>query len=275
MKNARGPTLLATLWLIFTASLVAWWWFLGVRMATGERAQRMMFWEGAFLLIVVLVGGGALVFYTRSHQRRHQRLKFFFSTFAHDLKTSISRLRLQAEVLEENQTRTPELEKLMTSIQRLDLQLENSLWMASLGERNLFVENLRLSELIRSLKTEFADLKIDLKRDAIVQADQRALQVVFRNLFQNAIIHGEASAAFVDTEQKGTDVLIKVSDNGKGISTRYLPHLGKEPLRNQSSETNGIGLYLTRRLLLSMKGNYQFATEPSFTNIVTLSGKQV
>lgn len=142
----------------------------------------------------------------------------------------------------------------------------------SLEERNLFVENLKLSEIIRSLKAEFADLTIDLKRDATIRADKRALQVVFRNIFQNAIIHGEATTAFVDAQESGQNVHIKVTDNGKGISSQHLPHLGKEPLTNKSSETNGIGLYLTRRLLLSMKGNYLFQAEPTFTNVVILTG---
>lgn len=272
MQKNKAPIFLALIWLIFTASLVGWWWWHGVHTAHDERIQRMLFWEGGFLLLVVLAGGGALVFYTSTNLRRHARLQFFFSTFAHDLKTSISRLRLQAEVLEENHSKTPELEKLMGNIQRLDLQLENSLWIAGLGERTLFVENLKLSDVIRSLKTEFPDLKIDLKRDAIVKADQRALQVVLRNLLQNSIIHGEANAIIIDTEVSGHLVLIQVSDNGKGISEAHFPYLGKEPLYHDNSHSNGIGLYLTRQLLKSMKGDYQFKTTPAFTNIVLLEG---
>lgn len=271
MQKNKAPIFLALIWLIFTASLVGWWWWHGVHTAHDERIQRMLFWEGGFLLLVVLAGGGALVFYTSTNLRRHARLQFFFSTFAHDLKTSISRLRLQAEVLEENHSKTPELEKLMGNIQRLDLQLENSLWIAGLGERTLFVENLKLSDVIRSLKTEFPDLKIDLKRDAIVKADQRALQVVLRNLLQNSIIHGEATAIVIEAEAKASHIHICVSDNGKGVSEAHLQHLGKEPLHHQNSHSNGIGLYLTRRLLKSMKGDYQFTTQP-FTNIVILEG---
>lgn len=272
--KGKGPTYTALAWLIFTASLVIWWWIFGVQTAADDRVYRMMLWEGGFLVMFILVGGSALVFYTNSHAQRHKRLKFFFSTFAHDLKTSMTRLRLQAEMLQEDlsgHSNAQALEKLMENIQRLDLQLENSLWMASLDDRMLLTEDFKLSEVLASLRAENPDLKIDLQQDAKIRADKRALQIVIRNIFQNSIIHGEANTVSVASSQNGQQLKIEFTDNGKGLS-QQISHLGREPLKSQNSQTNGIGLYLSAQLLQRMNGRYEYQTAPKFTNIILING---
>lgn len=277
--KGKGPIYIAWAWLIFTASLVIWWWIFGMNTATDERVYRMMLWEGGFLVLFILVGGSALVFYTSSHSSRHARLKFFFSTFAHDLKTSITRLRLQGELLQENMQSTSNnqaLEKLLGNIQRLDLQLENSLWMASLDDRQLLTEEFKLSEVLLHLRAENPDLKIELQKDAKIKADKRALQVVIRNIFQNSIIHGEATSVSVSSSTNGTELKIEITDNGKGLS-KEISSLGKAPLTLSNSQTNGIGLYLSAELLKRMNGGFQYRSEPKFTNILLVpsSSKEI
>ena len=136
-------TALAIIWFAFTFSLVTWWWiFFLLRLNPTEdasieqlrKSHRMFAWEGSILLAAILLGGIALVIFTYRDQKRHQRLRFFFSTFSHDIKTSIARLRLQAEVLEEDlhSNTHPVMKRLIQDIQRLDLQLENSLLLSNL-----------------------------------------------------------------------------------------------------------------------------------------------
>ncbi|PMZ42889.1 hypothetical protein, partial [Pseudomonas sp. FW306-02-H05-AA] len=79
-----------------------------------NRYQHMLLWEGSFLLLVVLAGGIALLYFSFLDLRRHEQLKTFFSSFTHDLKTSLTSLRLQAEIIEENQvSSSPNLVRLL------------------------------------------------------------------------------------------------------------------------------------------------------------------
>ncbi len=276
LKNS-GPIILASFWLIFTASLVGWWWLYGLNNATNEKTYHMILWEGGFLFFVVLLGGGALLFYTRSHQLRHIRLKLFFSHFAHDLKTSISRLRLQSELLEESHQHLPQLKSLLENVQRLDLQLENSLWMASLDDRLLQNQECLLSDVLKQLRSDFVEINFTLKKDARLLGDHRAVLVVFRNIIQNSRIHGEANSVTINViEKKNRQLEIEVWDNGKGLNIS--PNLvGLDPLQSFTEngptiQTNGIGLHLTKKLLQKMNGDYEFVSSPRFTNKVIIQG---
>src|SRR5688572_22446688 len=99
-KLNKIKTILATIWFIFVVSLVGWWWVYAMNfLATGadeatKNKHRMFMWEGSILLAALFIGGAALIFLSYRDENRHQQLKTFFATFSHDIKTSISRLRL-------------------------------------------------------------------------------------------------------------------------------------------------------------------------------------
>lgn len=279
-------TALAILWLAFTFSLVAWWVFFLLHLNPSESASpeqlsvshRMFKWEGSILLTAILLGGFALVAFTYRDQKRHERLRFFFSTFSHDIKTSIARLRLQSEVLEEElQGNThPVLKRLIQDIQRLDLQLENSLLLANLDEGKLLRETVSLSDLISSLRNEFPELSLELDRDATVSGDRRAFLSVFKNLLQNSVVHGKASSIHLKVRLLNSSrIEILLADDGLGFKGSLpLQKLGSEILKSQDSRSNGIGLHITKRLLQRMNGDIHFESKENegFKSFIEIEG---
>lgn len=280
--KSKVNLILAILWLAFTFSLVAWWWVFFLSrfnpdrpdfLETVEKSHKMFVWEGSILLAAILMGGVALVIFSYRDHRRHERLRFFFSTFSHDIKTSITRLRLQGDILEEEMGETPPpvLKRLITDIRRLDLQLENSLLLAN--DASLLTEACTLSTLFSSLKQEYTDLSLEITHNAQVQADHRALLSVFKNLLQNAVLHGKATHVKVKVTQEGSNVRLEVQDNGNGFKGTA-EKLGLDILKSQDSRSNGIGLLITRKLLLRMNGDIQFESSAGgFKAVITLRGK--
>nr|BFD64330.1 hypothetical protein BdHM001_30110 [Bdellovibrio sp. HM001] len=277
-------TALAILWFAFTFSLVGWWWIYFLIKLSPENASleemkfshRMFAWEGSILLAAILFGGIALVIFTYRDQKRHQRLRFFFSTFSHDIKTSIARLRLQAEVLEEdlNTTSHPVMKRLIQDIQRLDLQLENSLLLANLEAGTLLKEQVSLSELLSSLRSEFSELTVELEREAKILGDRRALLSVLRNLLQNSVLHGKATTVKIKVRPHSEGrIELTLQDNGLGFKG-ILKKLGSEILMSQDVRSNGIGLLLTKRLLEKMKGDIWFESKENegFISHIELQG---
>ncbi|MNJ93250.1 Signal transduction histidine-protein kinase BarA [compost metagenome] len=268
---------LAIIWFVFTFSLVTWWWIFWMeRVATSEKAYRMFVWEGSVLLGALLIGGASLILFTYRDSRRHQRLRFFFSTFSHDIKTSIARLRLQAEVLEEDlqSTSNPVLKRLVQDIHRLDLQLENSLLLANLEEGHFLKEGISLTSLFSTLRNEFPDLSLELEREANIFGDRRALLSVFRNILQNAVVHGKASTVKLQVRALNSSrIEITVRDNGLGFKGD-MKKLGSEILISTDSHGNGIGLLLTRRLLQKMSGDIYFENQNNqgFSAKITTEG---
>ncbi|MGZ3774330.1 MAG: sensor histidine kinase [Pseudobdellovibrionaceae bacterium] len=270
-------TALAVVWFVFTFSLVAWWWVY-LSNLDQPKLHRMFTWEGSILLAAILLGGFALVVFTYRDQKRHERLHFFFSTFSHDIKTSIARLRLQSEVLEEElQGNThPVLKRLIQDIQRLDLQLENSLLLSNLDGGNLLREKTALSELLSSLRNEFPELSLELDRDAFLYGDRRAFLSIFKNLLQNSVIHGKASTVRLKVQALSSkNIEIALIDDGLGIKgTLPVEKLGSEILKSQDARSNGIGLLITKRLLQKMKGDIHFESKENegFKSFIRIEG---
>lgn len=270
-------TLLAIIWFVFTFSLVTWWWiFFLVRPDEIRTSHRMFAWEGSILLTSVLLGGVSLIIFTYRDQQRHERLRFFFATFSHDIKTSIARLRLQTEVLEEDLggTTLPVMKRLIGDIQRLDLQLENSLFLANLENGSVLSEDVLLSDVLSSLRNEFQELTLELNQNATLLGDRRALLSVFKNLLQNAVLHGKATVVRISVRSLEKDrIELKFEDNGLGFKGD-LKKLGSEILISQNTQSNGLGLLITTRLMQKMGGEIYFESQnmTGFTSIIKMKG---
>jgi signal transduction histidine kinase len=266
LKSARWKLALSLFWFLFTLALVVWWWIFSLKqldLLTGvldvhklESLKRMLLGEGAVLVSAVFFGGLTMVVLTNREVSRNQQLRNFFSNFTHDLKTSLTRLRLRAEVLSAR-AEGPEFEKLLSEVNRLDLQLENSLWVARAGSQKLFPQEIQLSSVIAFLRVEWPELEVKLHQDVQILADGQALKSVFRNLFQNSWLHGEAKRIDIKPSAEKSQWRIEITDDGKGFAGDY-SELGSKLLKTRSEKGNGLGLFLTRDLLLQMNGKINF-----------------
>src|SRR5205807_4217781 len=134
-------------------TLAAWWMIFGLRqldllnqfhVEQSDQLQRhtqMLMWEGGILIASLIGGGLALFYYAKREQRRHAQVEEFFAAFTHDAKTALASLRLQAESLREDFAQSeanPLLERLLSDTLRLQLQLENSLFLVNLTRGKFF-----------------------------------------------------------------------------------------------------------------------------------------
>ena len=150
------------------------------------------------------------------------------------------------------------LRRLLRDVARLELQLENALVLAQSERGKLFPEEISLRKMLDSLRPHWPDLEIKLEQDASLVADQRALECVFRNLFQNALVHGHASSVLIRLKAMESGVLVQVIDNGKGFEGN-LETLGAAFVRHTTRSGSGIGLYLSRILTTRMGGKISFS----------------
>lgn len=277
----RGRLILTALWLGVTFSLSAWWMVYGMSQAgklglseEATRQHRMFFWEGSFLLLLVVLGGGALAYFVYWDQRRYEEVRKFFSTFTHELKTSLTSLRLQAEILEERHSENENLQRLLKDVVRLELQLENALILAQADKGELFLEEISLKKTLQSLSVHWPRLKVNVARDAKLLADQRAIECVFRNLLQNASVHGEASEVSVTAESSGEGLLLSFRDNGRGFKGDTAA-LGQMFVRHTTRSGSGLGLYLSKILAKRMHGSLELQAANGFMAQLQIGGKLV
>src|SRR5438067_8976410 len=199
---------LVGLWVVFTVTLAGWWLVFGLRQldlinqsnlegaVQLHRHYQMLLWEGGILIVSLIGGGLALFYYARREQKRHAQVEEFFAAFTHDAKTSLASLRLQAESLREDFSEAennPLFDRLLSDTLRLQLQLENSLFLVNLPRGNFFFEPIKLTDRIDALSQHWPGLSINVTGDAMVLADARALESVLTNLIQNYVVYGIAT----------------------------------------------------------------------------------
>lgn len=273
---------LSIIWFVFTFSMVTWWWIFSLRQLKElspyipfekyESLKWMLLWEGSILLAFILCGGTALLILTNRQRMQSERLRLFFSNFSHDLKTSLSRLRLRTEVLTENHCHIG-LQELLEEVSRLDLQLENSLWIARGEDHQLLKKSFSLGDMISHLRVEWPEMEIYLQRETLIIGDSTAMRSALRNILQNSWLHGQATRLEISVEKKSNElVVLKFSDNGKGFSGES-ENLGLETLLSHNKVGNGIGLYLTRSLIQRMGGELRFESHADgFSAIIEVRG---
>src|SRR3989440_4454555 len=188
---------LVGLWVVFTVTLAGWWLVFGLRQldlinqsnlegaVQLHRHYQMLLWEGGILIVSLIGGGVALFYYARREQKRHAQVEEFFAAFTHDAKTALTSLRLQAESLREDFAEAgpnPLLDRLLSDTLRLQLQLENSLFLVNLTRGAFFLEPISLSDRIDTLRYHWPGLVITQNGDGVIMADARALESVLTNL---------------------------------------------------------------------------------------------
>ena len=268
---------LVGLWVVFTVTLAGWWLVFGLRQldlinqsnlegaVQLHRHYQMLLWEGGILIVSLIGGGMALFYYARREQKRHAQVEEFFAAFTHDAKTALASLRLQAESLQEDYAESgqnPLLDRLLRDTVRLQLQLENSLFLVNLPHGKFFLEPIPLGERIEALRLHWPDLAITQSGDGMLMADARALESVLTNLVQNALTHGHATEVDFNVRKSDGRLGVTVTDNGRGFQGD-VGQLGKLFVRQARSSGSGVGLYIVRQLIKRMNGTIRFQSSES------------
>lgn len=283
----------AVIWLVFSVALACWLMIFGLgqidrlsELTQGQasavaqeiardvvRRHRMLLSEGATLVLLLLGGGLALLYHVRIEAQRARRLRDFFASFTHDLKTSLASLRLQAESLEEDAKGSGHeelLRRLVKDTVRLELQLENSLLLASPEDSDrILLEPIRLVRVLEPMAMQWPELELAISGDATVMADHRALESMFKNFLQNSVVHGRSRRVFVEIKNEDR-VTIRFQDDGRGFKGD-LQRLGRMFERHGTSSGSGLGLYLAMSLARRLDGEVRvLPTESGFAVEVIL-----
>lgn len=279
-RRSKIKLILAIFWCLLTVSLVTWWWMWVVKTAPlSESMHRMITFEGSTLIAVLLIGGAVLITYIWQDDKKNHQVNHFFSLFTHDLKTSISRLRLQAEIIEEDisENSKSQLHRWMQDINRLDLQLENSLLFAQKNHSRTYIEKVKLSTLVGQIKNEFPELSLEITHNAFIQTDKTILTSLLRNTFQNSIRHGHADKVKIQIDKISNDKLkITICDNGLGYKGD-IKNLGKSFYSSTPDGTHGLGLYLCVQLCKKIDTHIHFTTtsDKGFCTVITTPGQLI
>jgi len=125
-------------------------------------------------------------------------------------------------------------------------------------------------------KAESISLDVSLQPGLSVRGECDALARVIENLINNAIKYTPASGqVFVNLTGQGSSAIIRVVDNGPGISEAELPFVFKRFWQGDSGQENqsgsGLGLYSCRQIVGAHQGSIRCeSNETGSTFIIVL-----
>ncbi len=283
-KTRNWIFVLTALMTMLIMGLGVWWLYLLVKLSNTLKEikathslENMKFislvkYEGLTFLILIFIVMALLIYFYWQDQKKSKAIQSFFASLSHELRTPLTSVKLQAEVIEDMTKDSKELAKLVGRLiqgtTKLESELEKSLQLARVERNgNLVLRPVDLNKFIEKLVNKnSAEFKIEVIKDKnipIVLAEENALEVIFRNLFENTKRHnGQDSSIEIKLKSDGHKVELLYNDHGKEFKGQR-KKLGTLFYKHGSDKGSGIGLYLIKKLMTKMNGALSFKFDES------------
>lgn len=230
---------------------------------------------GTVAFTLMIVGIAIYLVLTIKEVRLNQRQSNFIDSVTHELKSPIAALKLYLETLSmrdmDEQKRRHFYDVMEGELDRLDELINHLLEVGRLDAigHESEVEQIPLDELLRECSQSAAThQKVDADevfefelQPVRVQARRLVLEMIFRNLLDNAIKYGGSPPHVHVSLQKSdrNQIVVRVTDSGEGVPSDQRKKIfkvfyrGGDELERRSKGT-GLGLYIVRTLVYLLKG---------------------
>jgi two-component system OmpR family sensor kinase len=203
----------------------------------------------------------------------------FIARAAHELRTPITALSIQAENLEHAELaedRRNRLATLRSGIQRTAHLLEQLLDLAKYDENNLsHVPAVELDRIVKNAVAEFLPLararSIDLGFDRIenvpVRVNPTGLAVLVSNLVDNALRYSpDGGQIDIGVSRQRDEAVLRIDDTGPGVPEAQLDRIFEPFNRGNRSDGDGtgLGLSIVRRIVDNHQGSISLENATSF-----------
>jgi signal transduction histidine kinase len=169
----------------------------------------------------------------------------------HDLRTPMTRMRLRAEFLDEE-----ERALWLSDLEELDRIADSAIQLVREETQREKSQLLRVDQVITEICWDLASMKASvtiMKMEAVtISSAPLALTRAIRNLVINAATHG--GGAFVTVGLEDSTALITIDDEGPGIpdqsmSRVFEPFFRVDPARRKSGPGAGLGLAIAKEIV--------------------------
>jgi signal transduction histidine kinase len=169
----------------------------------------------------------------------------------HDLRTPMTRMRLRAEFLDEE-----DRSLWLSDLEELDRIADSAIQLVREEAQRETSRLLRVDEIIGEICRDLASMKASvtiIKMEAVtISSAPLALTRAVRNLVINAATHG--GGAFVTVGMENSAASITIDDEGPGIpdqsmSRVFEPFFRVDPARRKSGPGAGLGLAIAKEIV--------------------------
>ncbi len=219
------------------------------------------------------VARAAVAFNTMAGRIRRfvQDRTFLLTAIGHDLRTPITRLKLRAEFIDDDEQRL----KFMADLDELDAMVSATLVFGRDTADTEPAVPFDLVALLRTVLDDAADARPDASDNLSFSGPSHltvhgrilALKRVFANLVGNAVKYGGAARVVLDLEAVAGVATVSIEDDGPGLPPDELervfePFYRVEDSRNRETGGTGLGLPIARNILRAHGGDVVLGNRP-------------
>jgi len=211
-----------------------------------------------------------------AHMRERTRI---LAAISHDLQTPITRLRLRAEMIDDETLKT----RIQSDLDTMQSLIREGLDYARSMEVNAPPQPIDMNGLLAALCADATDMGWAVSVTGQAKEPFPGHPVALRRALWNLIENGVKFGQSVDISLSDTPdaVHIRIRDHGPGLPTEEMervfePFYRAESSRNRETGGTGLGLSITRNLLRVQRGNISLENHPEggLLATVTLSREQ-
>jgi signal transduction histidine kinase len=202
----------------------------------------------------------------------------FIANVSHELKSPLAVIQTYTTALKESgissEQRDEYIDTITNATHKLSVMITNILKLNKLENQEILpmTEPFQLGEQLRRCALQFMEqwqskdinFNIDVE-DVLVSYDESLLEIVWNNLISNAVKFSEPNGKIELTSKKENGfVVVKVRDTGHGMTEDVKAHIFDKFYQGDSShstEGNGLGLALTKKVIQIINGEITVKTE--------------
>ncbi|CAM3700621.1 Sensor protein QseC [Vibrio aerogenes CECT 7868] len=202
-------------------------------------------------------------------ERAWKREKRFTRMAAHELKTPLAILRLNAEnalICDKEEDLKSDLKNILQGIERSDRLIQQLLTLARVENlHEIALKDVDLKKLMQRVMGELAPLALKNQQemsfrgdDCIIRGDESLLGILLSNLVDNAIRYsGQGSQIMARIEDDPEQVRIFIADTGQDVSPEAREKLFDSFYRSnrEKGDGAGLGLSITRDIVRLHQGS--------------------
>ena len=176
---------------------------------------------------------------------------------SHDLKTPLTRIRLQTESIKEDEIK----QSLNDEVQHMNEMLNEYLEFSS-TEQQTKGGNISPIEAILKIKNDinFKDknIEVEVTEDTGSVVNENIFNRVIINVLNNSVLHADHIKVLIEINSQL--ILVSIHDNGPGIPDHekesvFKPFYRIDKSRNQNRTNSGLGLSISKSLLSQINGS--------------------